>query len=551
MAIESNGEPIGSAPKPSSTFERAEPAATTTHTHAPLGSNDFRAISSVLGLNSIDSIIAPYLEKVTELIQGDETGISRYASLMVPNGYSIRYDGPDGIASFYMLLFTQTTAPRNPNFTPPSGKFITMAREIRKNFGDNTRIVEGSVVLADSIQDMQRAQPMADSILRKLRISAVPQYKNLDVGTLQTSEFVVDTSISNVRAAVQGLSPNGVAPRVDIGLVLNYKINNGLGREFAQEEASYDIAGVIGAYVSFYEKEQRPNAQGQMEWRFQPVIKISALASPTPHEGMGALLIAAFAQCVTTNPQFWLNQWKNVGVEGMPNPGHLELDPANPGQPYSLMGPEELAQFAAANFAPPVIAYQYLEGRDNIPGMYAMTSPSEHDRANFIERVNHYFRSDAADGQGMELSRQLGVSFEGVTGDAKGNLSDSRLIDYLDIAAKAGFATVNDPATRAILLGAGAPPQEMCKLIDMAAGNFVPLFSAKTDVLNPALIEFFARKVATAHLTIVDPNAGSQVRPIGSLLNGFGALNAGFTGIIANGIAGRTVNAESFQYFSK
>ena len=85
----------------------------------------------------------------------------------------------------------------------------------------------------------------------------------------------------------------------------------------------------------------------------------------------------------------------------------------------------------------------------------------------------------------------------------------------------------------------------------MAAGNFVPLFSAKTDVLNPALIEFFARKVATAHLTIVDPNAGSQVRPIGSLLNGFGALNAGFTGIIANGIAGRTVNAESFQYFSK
>lgn len=537
MAIESNIDT--SAPTP--TAEKAAGFSGAAIGSGPTGNADFLSLLSKASVSRIDAAVEPYLEKVKKVLSDNLGNIEMIRLERAINSYVFVYKGEDGVESLYGIQFVSTTDPVPQNYVPQTVKFRLINEEIKDRYaGKHIRIVNIRTVVAGYAPDMDRAENMADSMVRSFRAVATPFVRNADVGFFTTNEFVADWRISEARAMETKLSGSGIRPRMDIGLTLKAKIRNELGREFRELADDYRNVGVIGGYTEIRDKEIR-NINGQNVLVYTPVFVITVLNAEIQLEGVAAILLAALAPTIY-NTMFWAKQWSELNDKSA-QPGLLEKDEDNRNKPVVLKDQEELAAFIRAKFASPIVAFELQDGGEIIPGLHNLVMNDAQGRQGFINRLSNFFKTDAVTNP-PELSRVIETRFDGVCGDTNGTLTDSREYDFLTIAAKAGLGAINDDVRR-ILLGGSDQPADRARVISDFTNSFFPLAVGTVAAINYDFIKWIIDQCGANRMLITDPGAQMVARPFGSLLEGFGS-GAGIGSIITNGITARGSTVASF-----
>lgn len=507
---------------PRSAFAGVEMGATT----APVGNDDFLSVISRIGASQIDSQIKPYLDTVMGIVNAfNNLPNAKLVQLeRLSNAYALRYDSSDGTRNFFGLQFVNSGDSVGPNFVPVSQRIASLVHEIRARFGNDgesrVRVVDSRIVMADYPGDMKRAEQMANVIVTHFNVAANPVFKDKTVDFLRATEFAIDWSVTQARNVERQLSPHGVEPRMDIGMVLKAKIPP-VVRPTADYEPEWKIIGVVGGYVDFGEQEPF-NINGQNRLLYRPVVNITVLNAVVPLEGLGALLLSAFIPNVYNKPSVWVRQFSDFS-EGMPNPGMLEKDPSNPGRPMVIRNGEELREFVQNMCSAPLFVFQTQDGADCIPGMYRLTNdirPEE--KRHLIARIAQFFK--AAELPNMDVSRTIASRHEGVFGDTNGVLKDSRLVDYLYVAAKNGYSAINDDIRRTLLSPIGNAV-DRARVVQQMVGGFSPVYTTTLSVVNLGLVEWIGSCVRANGINIIDPNATVEARPIGSYLDGFASPN--------------------------
>jgi hypothetical protein len=523
--------------------EAPKPTMSTASAEAPSavgGALDFLTLSANLGIDRIDSSIEPYLTEVEKLVKDKLKNVELVKLTKLNNSYAFKYSGPDGYLNFFGLYFASLSDPIPQQFFPQSMKLNVLHEEIKNTYsGTRIRISDVRIIFGGYEGDMERAFKMANTIVTTFQTTSIPEVKNADIGVLLSNEFVVDWRISEARAVEDALSPHGVRPRMDIAMTLKVKIKNDHGREFREFENDYRVVGVIGGYTEIHEKEPR-NVNGAVQMMYQPVFNITVCNSVIPLEGVASVLLAAFAPTIYTT-KFWAKQWDLTKKSS--NPGHLEENPDDRGRPITLTDQNELLDFINTYFAQPHIAFQFRDGADGIPGLYRLGSSNPDQKNILVSRLASFYKTEAKDASNVELARTIETRSEGVYGDTKGTLNDSRDIDYLWVANHQGFGAITREV-RAILLGCSENASDRAQVVSNATGSFIPVNLTTVSVINPEFVKWIIGMADGSRLQIIDPNSKAASRSIGSYISDFGTAT-GIGSIVSNGIVNRSLNLGS------
>lgn len=538
MGVRSNSENNnilggGEAPKPTAAPEASPSAA--------IGAFDFLSLSSSLGIDRIDSTIEPYLTEVEKLVTEKLKNVELVKLTKLNNSYAFKYVGPDGYLNFFGLYFANLGDPIPQNFYPQSLKLRVLKDEIiAMHQNQRVRVSDIRIIFGGYAADMERAFKMANTIVTTFQTTSIPEVKNAQVDVLLSNEFVVDWRISEARAVEDALSPHGVRPRMDIAMTLKVKIKNDHGREFREFENDFRVVGVIGGYTEIQEKEAR-NVNGVTQLMYQPVFNITVCNSIIPLEGVATVMLAAFAPTIY-NSLFWAKQWNDL-TKGSPNPGHLEENPDDRGHPITLKDQDELLDFIKTFFAQPIIAFQFRDGGDMIPGIYRLGSSDPEQKNTLVSRLSHFYKTESKDASGVDLARVIEHRFDGVYGDKKGTLNDSRDVDYLWVSAHNGWSAITKEV-RAVLLGCSDNSADRAQIISNATNSFVPVNLTTVAAVNPEFVKWVVALAETSRIQIVDPNSKAAARSIGSYIADFGTAT-GIGSIVSNGIVSRGLNLGS------
>lgn len=544
MAIETNID-NNEAPRPQASAGFSG-ATLNTGGGAPTGNMDFLGLISRIGVSRIDASVEPYLDKVVKSVNSRLNGVTLHPLERSQNAYALLYVGPDGTQNFFAIQFVTGSDSTNRDFAPQSFKFQPVKEEIVARWGSATKPVsirDMRVIQSNYARDMDRAEEMADTIVRVFNVTTNPEAKNATIDTLLSTEFNVSWNLSEARSFEAQLSPHGVRPRMEVAMTLNAKINNNYGNNIRDFDNTFRTIGVIGGYVEIREREQvlNPNT-GIAELRYQPVFNITVMNSIIPLEGVAAVMLAAFAPAIY-NTRFWAQQWMDLS-DGKPQPGFLMEDPDNRGKPIILKNKEDLDDFISAYFARPHIALQLQDGRDVIPGMHRLAATMNADAKNiFVSRLTQFFGTDSVNVDKVELTRLIERRFDGVIGDVDGELLDSRYVDYLHVAAKNGMGSI-DMNMRRTLLSVSDNPTDRARIIANVTHSFNPLYLDTIVAFNPDFLKWIIEQTAKRNLVITDPNAHQEARPFGSILEGLGSANA-IGSVISSGITNRGFAATS------
>lgn len=545
MGIESNTDnhsPVGGAPSESqarsSGFSGADLGV---GAGSPVGSGDFLNLFSKIGISRIDSSVEPYLDKVLKLVKDNLNSVTLVRLQRISNSYAVRYDGPDGMTSFFGIQFVSAADPISQNLYPASIRLRPMRDELVEMFSDKKiRMVDARIILAGYEPDMAKFYEMADTIVRTFQVTSNSEVKNAQIMTLASNEFAVDWRLSEAKNAENTLSPHGIRPRMDIGCTVKAKIKNDLGKEFREFDTDYRTLGVIGGYTEIREKEEF-TINNQRVMLYQPVFNVTVCNATIPLEGVASILLATFAPTIY-NTLFWAKQWNDLS-DGHSNPGMLEENPDSRGKPIVLRDQEELLDFVRTYFATPIIVFQFQDGRDSIPGMWRLAANTPEAKGHFLDRLTNFFGTAQEDSNSVELSRIIETRFDGAYGDPNGILHDSRDIDYLYITSRNGWSSV-DLSMRRVLLGGSENSTDRARLVSTVTNSFVPLFLNSVAVINPDFVKWIIQKTEARRLVLIDPNSQTESRSIGSFLSGFGSTqNMG--SIVSNGITNRGLNLTS------
>jgi len=519
---------------------------------APDGSLDIMSMLANMGLSRIDAAVEPYLNEVLKLLQNQDKDIRMESMPRNPNAFAFRKDTPDGVANLFGIYFVQAGETASANYTPISQRIGGMRQDLQNQYvaaGQKFRMVDARVILATYEPEMARTREMAATIQSAFTVATNATYRNAQLGQLVRDEFAVSWSVSEARQIENMISPHGVRPRMDIGMVLSAKVKTNMGdtRDFRDQDTQMVPIGVIGGYVDIRPEEMFPvpNGSGGVSM-YQPVVNITTCLSFLPLEGIGAIMLALFAPNAY-NGTYWMSQWRDMSP-GNPNPGNLDVDPENRGKVLELHSAKELESFARARFAKPQIVFQFQDGRDNIPGMQRLSLDNVEQKQHFMERLTNFFDVGSADARGVVLSVTIEPRHDGVYGDMKGTLRDSREVDLLALLARSGAGSV-DGDIRSIMMSGGNSPADRARIIQEHTGTFMPLYFDTQAVLNPAFVDWIGKTAQSKGLTVQDTSIRNQGRSMGSFTTGFG--NAGdVQPITSSGIGNRFGGAQSIWNFS-
>lgn len=545
MGIESNTDthsPVGGAAQDNQTKSTGFSGADLgSGMGAPGGSGDFLNLMSKIGISRIDSSVEPYLDKVLKLVKDNLENISLVRLQRISNSYAVRYEGPDGIVSFFGIQFVSASDPVSQQFYPASIRLRPMHEELREMFSDKRiRMADARIILAGYEPDMAKFYEMADTIVRTFQVTSNAELKNAQIMALTSNEFAVDWRLSEAKNAENALSPHGIRPRMEIGCTVKAKIRNDLGKEFREFDTDYRTLGVIGGYTEIRDKEEF-TINNQRVMLYQPVFNVTVCNANIPLEGVASILLATFAPTIYST-LFWAKQWNDLS-DGKSNPGMLEENPDSRGKPIVLKDQEELLDFVRTYFSTPIIVFQFQDGRDSIPGMWRLAATAPEAKSHFIDRLTNFFGTSQEDSNNVELSRVIETRFDGAYGDPNGILHDSRDIDYLYITARNGWSSV-DQNMRHILLRGSENPTDRARLIQTVTNSFIPLFLNSVTVVNPDFVKWIIQKTDARRLVLIDPNSQTEARSIGSFISGFGsAQNMG--SIVSNSVTNRGLNLSS------
>jgi hypothetical protein len=515
---------------------------------APTGALDFLSIVSKMNVNRIDAAVEPYLKDVLKIVQ-DELGVDTVSLEPIEkmgSAYAFKYQGLDGNLYFFGVLFMSLYDQASTS-KPASDRLKGIVASLREKYSQEAfTLLDARVIVSNYPAEMDRSFQMGSTIVRTFAAASMPELKNITVRNLQSTQFEVDWNPAEAAALESSWSPHGVRPRMAISMTVKAKIRQSWGRPGEDYEAEYRPLGVIGGYMEIREHEPVYDNYGGVKELYRPVFNITVCNALIAHPAVACFMLAAVAPTIT-NKLFWIRQWNQLS-DGHPNPGNLEPDPDRPGLPIHLNTQEELRYFVEAKFATPVIAFQFQDGKDGIPGLWKMGSTRPEDKQQFLSQVAAFFGTEASELSRFPLSNIIGSTYDGVYGDVNGELTDSRKVDFLSIAANNGVGSIT-PEMRALLLTSYGRAEDKAKVIRDQVQTFVALYTDTQVVTGFDFIKAVIGLCDQNGLTLVDPDNRGEGRAFGSYIDGLGsAANMG-TIVQAGGMMNRGTNYGSVWTF--
>jgi len=492
---------------------------------APGGAEGFLSLMSEFTDVGIDKSVQPLLDTAMDKVKGrfDNARLERIEA--ISNGYAVLFEN-ENIINVYLVLFV-SSADASPELRPESRRLDAMGHAIiRKHAsgasGDNVRICGSRVLLTSSEVEMSNGEKLGKVIIAAF-MALGTSYRDVNISALDGSEFVTSWSVNEARAVIASISPHGTPPRVEYGMTLKVKIPSSTPNERGADE--YRTVGAVGGYMDFMEVEETMIGQGQMVRKSRPIFKVTAIESYMPTEGMAMLMLGAFVPNVVETYN-WLQQWDSLSKNN-PQPGMLFEDPTNPGQPLLASSRDELEELMRLRFLQPLVAIQQQDGNSIIPGLHRMWSTDVAARRHFIARLCNFLQIEDEYGDLGQVTENIAYTVEGVYGDERGSgqLVDTRNIDYLYVANKAGSPTAVDPQMRRILLNQVHDPREYpierARVVRDVAGSFIPLYLTSTNVVFPGFWSWLIERINSKGFLLRDPDNMGYSRRFGTSTSRF------------------------------
>ena len=491
---------------------------------APSGSRDFLSLVASMSINQVDPAVEPYLEKVASLLKSNLPMVTYSRLTENPSTYIFVYEAKSGKLVVFTIKFMSAAEKSFNNYVPASASFRAIMREIHDRFrGKDIIAIEPRIIFGDYKPDMDLAPVMADTIYRAFIFQSGDE--NFNIRSLKSAEFVIDNSLSVVKQFEKTLSPHGVRPRLDFGVVVFAKVkkDQGVAAAFIQGDEYEKIpVGVIGGYTEMRGQESVDVGGGRIEKRWRPVFNITVCNSLFHHVGVAAILMAAIAPVVVRGDRY-LRQWQDLSA-GRPNPGFYEEDRGKKGAPYVLKTPDELRDFAQTFFTTPYLAIQIQEGKDIIPGLFRFISTDPAEKNKLMNALQRFFNSEPDGHSNFDISVPFELRSDGVFGDPNGVLQDSRLVDYLYLADHQGAAALDPAIKQTMIIGTGNAT-DRARVIDQATGSFVPVWATNVSLMRPEFFNWTTSKIQANGMVITDPDAQELMMPISSLTGNFGSMS--------------------------
>ena len=507
---------------------------------APVVGSDLLGLMAGFRVNKVSAEVQPYLEDVIKVLHSAGYTTARVVPMVRNvNAFAVVAETENGKLSHYLLKFVGSQDPNDPKLLPFSRSLHDVATEVSRQHLDVAKIeiTGGRIINSNYAPDMQRAETMGRTIANTFKTVGDPSVMQYTCQHLQGNVFEVNWDVAAVREMVNELSPHGVPSRIDLGFQLLVKVKNDNSNSMTGDTYSYHPVGAVGGYVDFPGIMPKQE-MGGLKTYIQPVFNITEIVSNLPIPAMTSILLTALATSLY-NKTSYLKQWANLGA-GHPNPGMLEEDRQNPGKPYEINKPDELQAFAHHWFAPIQIGIHYQDGKNNLPFVNLMLSEDMQRQQLYANMLTKFFGQQTETLRGP-ISNLLGYSIDGAYGDPRGELRDSRDIDYLDVAAAQGFGAI-DPHNKNLLLRRVNDPIGRAQLINSIVGGrtkgFRPLWETRIHILNAAFIGMVRQLTVNAGIQIVDPSATVESLNFDAFISGFEST-AGIAPLVQNGIQTR------------
>lgn len=426
-------------------------------------SNDFSLTNLLSRLDTQVSLSERGMEYHKALREGLEDSSWRFklkCERLSEQAYLFHDNNRKGV----IIVYTEMNLNDNESALRMYSKARSLAYEL---FG--TQILN---VIGIHTEDYDKVGVMITDI-KNTFITDSPEFKNFTVEDLKKNKFGVDQNVEKVKNFVKAVSPHGVPAAFDIGFLINVMVNKEKNTQFVINNNNHQnnnfepkpIAAVLGKvnFICNYNSNIMMSNFGGNQHIFLPNIVITDIVSPIKLPSLIPFFISMAYQ-VFIGYGGWKNCFKQFGVKGAMNIGNL-MEDQNTHMLVNVTNDADVEAFISNFCKTPILTIAVNDGRSRIPGLeYFATSENIAVAASNIS--NFLLRPISND----RVVAAYTPECVGTT-TIKGELCDSRYIDYLRIVAENPNEAVN---VRSLLMNY-IDPFEKYKFISNIAPDISPV----------------------------------------------------------------------------
>ena len=483
MAVKGTTDPDPVATSPSfapsgPTVDPAQASRAPGYTGGVTQNTDLFAFLNQLGAGqALGPDIEKYIADVTAGMKGLNPPV-QVRRLAEPHGAHAFISG----GYSFILMFDSLLARDPQNFTPQSDWGLSavnaLIREITPTPGPL-----GAILVQP--EDYVRAPLMARYLSLYLQTANSPIIQDATVQLLMNNDFTVDVNPETARNFVEAKNPHTVQPRADLGLTLYAKSQRRPGPFSREFDDSRPIAALTG-----YTEIWHTGDQGFAPGRYVATVHITNITSELPLPGIIPLCLALAADRFVDR-RGWRHPFMSF-QKGKPNLGNLSLDPKDPNKLWFQNTVTEMDNWIGQNmFQKPYLALDVSEGQARIPAIAAYGDAGKYP-GKVYEQISSFFGNIPLDRNVIPFNAMACSYLGQYSGSQRGQLLDSREMDYLSLVATGG---AQDPNVQQLLQyhNDGA---SRARLISQLTGNsFRSLYRTQVSIIIPELLTVLARTI--------------------------------------------------------
>jgi hypothetical protein len=489
----------------------------------PINTGSARAmtLSSILqtmkSSSKLDGAAMAYVEQITKVLTDGNEHISSVP--VSTSKVEARAFILDSTKQAIVLIFAKSH--QALDMTPSALRAIEVAEALKANHTGVT-IVQTIVVTEE---DYALAGNMAAYISNAFKTLGGSDAANITVDALKDLKISIVTNIDAVRAYIRQISPHAVPARDDIGILLcidEPKKNTLNGYTEVEQIPFMAITG--------YTRIMNPQ-DAATGMKFVPIPTITDIVSAIPNPSLLAMALPLAADAFICK-SLWCRPYSTFRA-GQPNLGNLMMDPSTK-KPCFTDSAESFHAFIRNYMVNPFLAIDITEGRARPLGIDHLINNAEAIMSNIKSFLT---TKNPVVGQTMTFEpagQQVWImQFANFTGTymEKGQVKDTRCVDYLELAAK----VTDHKRIDHLLLQPSQPQVKIENIRGIYPEATKSLYVTTTIVLNAPIVAGMASALTSIIKLNYDmPQNGNY--NIASLLgqtpannfDGFASFNTGF-----------------------
>ena len=487
---------------------------------APTGTGSAKAASffDIVGsMNSssrLDSAAIEYVEKIQKIFDDGRDGITSVP--LSTSKVEARAFIHDASKNCINIIFAESN--QSLDKTPVALRTLDVYNAA-KAYDGSLNIIQ---TIAVTKEDYALAGNMAAHISNCFKSLGTGVAANITVDKLKDLEIGVVTNIDAVRDYVRKVSPHAVPSRDDYGILLC------LERPVTGLNGYREVEQIPFMAITGYTRIMNPQ-DAQTGTKFVPIPTITDIVTSLTNPNLLAMALPLAADAFICQ-SLWCRPYLQL-TTGKPNLGNLILDGSTK-KPFFINNPDEFHTFLRTYMVNPFLAVDVTEGRARplfIDTLIDKPNVILNGIANFFGRTYNDIVGVNEQNPNPEIRIMEFSNYTGTYVD-KGQIKDTRCVDYLDLATK----VTNHREIAHLLLQSNRPQDRIEAVRNIYNEATKPLYLTTTVVLDAAIIMRiigYLNQTIRKHYDIASDgnlNITSLLMSRGNNFDAFGGNNTGF-----------------------